>query len=111
MSKSNFLIPLVNIPQSFVINLAGVNYTMTVKWNDSEQAGWVLDLADESGNPIAAGLPLITGADVLAGLDYLGINGNLIVWTDGDPTAVPTLDNLGVNSNLYFQTDVANNGS
>lgn len=110
MSLSNFLIPLTNTPQTFGINLAGVNYTLTVKWNDSDQAGWVLDIYDASQNPIACGLPFITGADMLVGLEYLEFQGALLILTDGDPYAVPTYDDLGVSSNLYFQTAVADNG-
>ena len=102
-----FLIPLTNIPQTFAIALGGKEYNMTCRWNDSPDAGWVLDFADALTNtPIVANIPLITGADCLEGLEYLGFNGQLIVFTDGDDTAVPTLDNLGVESNLYFQTDL-----
>jgi hypothetical protein len=97
-----FAIPLANIPQTFSIALAGANYNLTSRWNDADDAGWCLDIADENNNPLACNIPLITGADCLAGLEYLGIGGQLVVYTDGDPTAVPTLDNLGVNSNLYF---------
>lgn len=105
---SIFLIPLVNVPQSFVIPLAGVNYLMVCKWNDSPDAGWVFDLSNSDTNtPLVNNVPLITGADCLAGLEYLGINGQMIVATSGDPTAVPTLTNLGVDSNLYFLTSVA----
>lgn len=105
---STFLIPLTNLPQTFEIALGGVNYTLTSKWNDSPEGGWVLDIADtDTALPLACNLPLITGADVLAGLEYLGITGQLVVFTDGDDTAVPTLENLGVESNLYFLTDVA----
>lgn len=105
---TTFLLPLQNAPQVFDIALAGVNYTMACRWNDSPDAGWVLDLADsDTGVSIVANVPLITGADCLAGLEYLGINGQLIVFTDGDDTAVPTLENLGVESNLYFLTAVA----
>lgn len=104
---TTFILPLLNVPQTFDIALAGVNYTMTCKWNAAPDAGWVLDLADsDSGVPIVANVPLITGADCLEGLAYLGIRGQLIVFTDGDELAVPTLENLGVESNLYFQTDV-----
>lgn len=110
MALTNYLVPLSNIPQSFLVNLAGVNYTLTVKWNDSPDAGWILDIADDAQNPVVCGLPLITGADVLDGLAYLGIQGSLVVYTNGDANAVPTLDNLGANSNLYFQTSVPNNG-
>lgn len=101
-----FLMPLVNVPQVFEINLAGVNYIMTSKWNAAPDAGWVFDLADANTNtPIVANCPLITGADCLAGLEYLGINGQLRVFTDGNTDAVPTLDNLGIDSNLYFGTN------
>lgn len=106
---STFKLPLQNIPQIFEISLAGVDYLMTVKWNDAFEAGWQIDLADVTTNTsIVAGLPLIVGADVLSGLEYLGIEGRLIVFTDGDENAVPTLDNLGVESNLYFLTQAPN---
>lgn len=105
---STFILPLVNEPQQFEITLAGVDYLMTCKWNDAPDAGWVLDFADITGVPIAFNIPLITGADVLDGLQYLGFNGQMYVFTDGDDFATPTLLNLGVESNLYFITDVGN---
>lgn len=103
---STFKLPLVSTPQSFEISLAGINYILTIKWNDALEAGWEFDLADAITNlPIVAGIPLVTGVDCLAGLEYLGINGRFIVYTDGDDTAVPTLENLGVESNVYFLTE------
>lgn len=109
MAQSFFLVPLSNIPQSFQIVLAGITYLMVSKWNDAPDAGWVLDISDENDVPLACNIPLITGADCLDGLEYLGIQGNLYVNTSGNnPTAVPTLDNLGVDSNLYFATSVPN---
>lgn len=106
-----FIIPLTNVPQTFQIALAGVSYLMTVRWNDAADAGWQFDLQSADTNEyLLAGAPLITGADCLAGLEYLGIGGLFLVYTDGDATAVPTFENLGVESNLYFVTDVAANG-
>ena len=105
-----YLIPLTNVPQTFVVNLAGVNYTLTVKWNDMAQS-WYMDIADQSQNPLACGIPFVCGTDLLGQLGYLGIQGSLYVYTNGMPYAVPTLDNLGTNSNLYFETSVQNNGS
>jgi hypothetical protein len=103
---STFLIPLTNIPQSFEIALGGVNYTMTCRWNAALDAGWCFDLADaDSGVLIVSNVPLITGADCLSGLEYLGIPGQMVVYTDGNELAVPTYENLGVESNLYFLTD------
>lgn len=104
---SLFKVPVTNVPQVFEISLAGVNYLMTCKWNSADEGGWVLDLSDAASNEsIIANIPLVTGVNILDGLAYLGINGSLYVYTDGDETAVPTLENLGVESNLYFETDV-----
>ena len=101
-----FQFPLINAPQTFEINLAGVNYIMTSKWNPSEEGGWVFDLSDSATNsPLVANAPMITGVDCLSGLEYLGINGQIIAYTDGNPNAVPTYENLGLDSNLYFGTD------
>lgn len=103
---SNYEIPLVSEPQTFEIALGGVDYKLTNKWNPSADAGWVLDISDTIGNPIAANIPLITGADLLEGLQYLELGGKLFVLTKGaNPFDVPTVDNLGTESSLYFQVD------
>src|SRR5258708_3501924 len=105
---TTFILPLQTVPQTFNINLANKPYLMTVKWNDADDAGWVADFADGNTNvAIVGNIPLITGADCLSGLEYLEFDGSLLVYTDGDSFAVPTLDNLGVEANLYFLTDVA----
>ncbi len=104
---TTFILPLVNVPQTFQIALGNVNYIMTCRWNNAADAGWVIDLADaDTAEPIASNIPLITGDDCLSGLEYLGISGKLSVLTDGNQFAVPTLLNLGVESNLYFVTSV-----
>lgn len=109
MALTNFLIPLVNDPQTFSITLLTTTYVFTCKWNDKSDAGWTLDIADSNNVPIVANIPLITGDDCLDGLGYLGIGGSLFVLTAGaSPFDVPTFTNLGTDSNLYFQTDVAN---
>lgn len=108
MNETPFIIPLTNVPQEFQIVLAGITYLMTAKWNDSEDAGWVLDIADQTDTPIACNIPLITGSDCLQGLAYLGIQGEFYVNSSGaDSTAVPTLDNLGNDAFLYFATAVS----
>lgn len=105
---NSFLIPLSNDPQQFDIQLGGINYILTCKWNNQPDAGWTLDIADDTGVPIVANLPLITGDDLLSGLGYLGIPGSLYVYTNGsNPFDVPTLDDLGIDSNLYFVSEVS----
>lgn len=108
MTLNNYLMPFVNVPQQFPITLAGVEYNITNKWNDIGQF-WCLDIEDSNNNPIVSNVPLITGADCLAGLGYLGIGGSLYVLTAGaSPFDIPTLYTLGVDSNLYFQTSNTN---
>lgn len=78
---------------------------MTCRWNDAMDAGWQIGFKDQlTGDNIVDNIPLICGVDLLAGLEYLGFGGQLVVYTDGDQNAVPTLDNLGTESNVYFIT-------
>jgi hypothetical protein len=100
---NNFLIPLSNTPQRFLITLAGVQYTLTCRWNAQADAGWILDIANSNQVPIVTNIPLIVGDDLLDGLEYLMFGGSLYVFNANDPNAVPTIDNLGTDSNLYFQ--------
>lgn len=102
---SLFVLPLTNAPQTFDVIIVGVNYRLSLVWNDQADSGWQFDLSNaDTLEVLVAGVPLITGASLLAGLDYLGFVGNLYAYTSGDITAVPTYDNLGVNSNIYLRT-------
>ena len=96
-----FLIPLQPTNQTLQITLAGVLYTLTVRWNDQNQA-WTLDIADANQNPIVSGIAVVTGQDLLAPYGYLNFGGQLIAQTTNDTDAVPTLANLGSAGNLYF---------
>ncbi len=101
---SLFKIPVTNEPQSFQIALAGKEYTCTCRYNYMIEAGWILDFSDvDTAEVIVTNIPLVTGVDLLDGLEYLGFGGKLFVRTDGDDFAVPTLENLGVESFLYFE--------
>jgi hypothetical protein len=97
-------IPLQANAQTFVIQLAGVTYGMTLRWNESNQT-WILDIADANGVALLQGIPLITGADLLAQYGYLGFGGSLYAQTDHDTFAPPTYANLGSDSHLYFVTN------
>ena len=104
---SVYIIPLQGLAETFEISLAGVLYKMAVKWNDSPvDGGWQLDIANgETDELIVGSIALVTGANLLENLDYLEFGGSLVVFTDGDKTAVPTFENLGTESNLYFVTE------
>lgn len=102
---ATYRVPLSPAPQRFAIALAKINYVLTVQWRESTEGGWFLDIADSSGVPILSGIPLVTGADLLAQFAYLNLGGQLIVRTDHATDEIPTFGNLGVDSNLYFVTE------
>ncbi|MBB3004356.1 hypothetical protein FHX57_006738 [Paraburkholderia tropica] len=93
-------IPLSAEPQTFNITLAGTTYGFTVRWN-VQNASWIIDIADSSGDAILSGIPMVTGADLLAQYGYLDFGFQLVAQTDNSPDTVPTYDTLGVTSHLY----------
>ena len=92
-------IPLIPKPQIVKVSLAGVIYTLTLVYRGM----WVLDIDDAIGAPIVSGLAIVTGADLLAQLAYLGLGGIMQVQSDGvNPDAVPTFANLGQQAHMYW---------
>lgn len=89
--------------QQMVLTMGNVVYTLTFKWNVALNA-WVVDIADENNNPIAQGIPIVTGADLLAQFPHLNFGGALIAQTDHDQDAVPTFANFGGTGHVYFVT-------
>ncbi|UNA00781.1 hypothetical protein ZHS_25 [Edwardsiella phage vB_EpM_ZHS] len=94
-------IPLSPEPQLFNIQLAGVTYYLTLRWNGEAEA-WRLDIAAQDRTPLLNGLLVVTGLDLLGQYAYLGFGGMLIVQTDADPDAVPTFENLGKEGHIFF---------
>lgn len=97
-------IPLSADPQTFNIALAGTTYGFNVQWN-VQNASWIIDIADASGNPIVSGIPMVTGADLLEQYAYLGFQFALVAQTDNAPDVVPTFETLGQTSHLYAITN------
>lgn len=102
MAKTYYEIPLTPDNQRFNIALAGVQYSVLLLWRTGPMAGWFIDISTVAGTPLVQGIPLVTGADLLAQYPQLGFGGELRVATDGNPDAVPTSTNLGSASHLYF---------
>lgn len=96
-----YRMPLLATPQTLSITLAGVVYNLNVYWCRQASA-WILDIADSANRPLLNGVPLVTGADLLAQYGYLGFGGQLIAQTDHNALLPPTFDNLGSAGNLYF---------
>ena len=86
-----FLLPLTNTPQRFEIELDGRLFILQCVWNE-EAPAWMLDLYDaETGEALFRSAPLVAGVDILKPYAYLGIKGQLFVYTDGAESEPPTL--------------------
>ena len=100
-----FEIPLSPDPQRFTITLGGVDYRLTVQYRKAGGAGWVLDIADASNQPLVRGLPLVTGVDLLGQYRHLEFGGRLWVQGSANPDDVPTFEDLGIGSHVFWVTD------
>lgn len=96
-----FEIPTQPQNQQFTVSLGGTTYTMRLKWNAANQS-WVMDLMDSQQNPILSGVPVVTGADLLAQFKYLGIAGAVVAQSDYDADEVPNYASLGSTGHLYY---------
>jgi hypothetical protein len=100
-----FEIPLSGTPQQFMMQFGDTTYQFVFIYRNASVAGgagWVVNINDNLGNPVVCGIPLVTGADLLAQYGYLAFNGAMVVLSDGVPQAVPTFDNLGTDSHVYW---------
>lgn len=102
---AQYIIPLSGGSETFSITLAGEERQLTVRWNDADQGGWMLDISEpDGGGDILCSLPLITGADILGPYEHLNLGGKLVVWSETSDSA-PTEDNLGNAVKLHFITE------
>ena len=95
-----FSVPALPTPQSFGISLGGLDLNMNLAFKGA--AGWVMDVANNVGDTLLSGVPLVTGGNLLEQFEHLGIPGGLWVQTKNAPDAVPTFDNMGVESFLFY---------
>lgn len=95
-------IPLSANNQKFSITILGTQYQMQVNWRG---AFWTLDISDSTSAPLVFGIPLITGADLLAQYQYLGFGFSLVVICDVSGQENPTEFDLGIQSHLLIVTE------
>lgn len=99
--STTYEIPLTPVPQTFSIDIKQKTYQLTFAFCDVESGFWTVSLEDNNGNSLVNGIPLITGADLLAQYRHLAFSFQLWCAVDGDPNAIPGFDNLGVSSHVY----------
>lgn len=98
-------IPVVpSQPQRFTTLFGGTSYNLRLTYDTAQDGCWILDIGDADGNLLVAGIPLVSGVDLLAQYAYMDFGGSLTVTTDRGAGEVPTFDSLGVTSHLYFVT-------
>lgn len=91
--------------QRFKQDLGGTTYNFRLTYNTAQDACWVMDIGDENSVILVAGIPLVSGVDLLAQYRHLGFTGSLVVTTDRGAGEVPTFDGLGETSHLFFIPD------
>lgn len=94
-------IPVTPTPQTFRVALNNTVYTWRIYWLVPFQC-WVLDIADLYENPLVNGIPLITGADLLAQFPNLVPGGLYVISDQMPPEIVPDYDHLGITGHIYY---------
>lgn len=103
---AQFEIPLAGYPETFSITLNGTIYQLTIQYRNASNGGWVLDIADLNGVALLSGIPMVTGADLLAPYAYLGIaaGSQITVVNSAGGDSAPTWANLGTDTHLLLVT-------
>ncbi|MDN8543373.1 hypothetical protein QZH36_18375 [Erwinia sp. BC051422] len=97
-------IPLTPDNQLFDISINNSDYKMRIIWRES---GWFLDLQNSDGGDIIAGIPLVTGADLVAQYAYLQLGFGLWLFSDSSGNTAPDQYDLGYTAHLCIITEAA----
>ena len=97
-------IPLTPQPQTLSVTFPnGTPVQLRLIYQFNDDACWLLDIADANGAFLVCGIPLVTGADLLAQYAYLGLGAKLFVTTDADLAEPPHWWNLGTSAHLWVE--------
>ena len=101
---AQYEIPLTPEAQSFSVNLAGVDYKMSLWWSSIANC-WNLDIFNKTGSAaILTSIPVVANTNLLSPYGYMNFGGSLIAQTDTDLMVAPTYENLGSTGHIYFIT-------
>lgn len=90
-------IPLLDRNQKFFIKLNKVNYQLKLVFRKR----WYLDIYQTSAEPIALGIPLVSGIDILNPFSHV-INGSMYVQNLNEDES-QSFSDLGTNIKLFWQ--------
>lgn len=98
-----YRIPVVPAAQTLRVQMGTAYYRLAFAFVDEAEGGWFLDLADDDGRTLLAGIPVLPFQDLLEPHAYHGIGVQLIVYTPGAPQTRPTFAGFGSDSVVIFQ--------
>ena len=93
-------ITLIPSSQKITIKLGANTYILVFIWRGIY---YVMDVYDRNNNPIATGLPIVTGVDITNQLSYLNIVGKMEVLNDANTDNDPSYTDLGILSHLMVE--------
>lgn len=93
------LIPLLNRPQKFSIQIKGITYQFELVWSNAELGGWTLTISKPDDTVLIAGIPLVTGIDLLAQYQHI-LNFSLYAATQDGSN--PPFAGLGTFTQLFY---------
>lgn len=97
-----FEIPLTPSPQDITVRLKEIEYRFHLRYWDADEGGWTLDIFDLNETCLVAGVPLVTGANLMEQFTDVNIGGGLWVSSALATEPTPTFANLGSTVKLYF---------
>ena len=98
-----YQIPLQATPQTLSVQFPNGNtYNLQTAFLFNQNPCWVMNIADANNNPLANGIPLVTGADLLEQFAYLGLGVSLYASTDGDQDIPPSWWDMGSTAHLWL---------
>lgn len=95
-------IPLTPDNQQFNIVINNTTWGMKIIWRET---CWIMDLMNSRNEPIIYGIPLVTGANLLAQYAPHKFGFALIVLCDDPAQTLPTKTDLGIASHLYIVSE------
>lgn len=96
-----FEIPLSTGAQKFSIRLGDNTLQIRLVWREAQGGGWFIDLFDNDGVELIAGIPLRCGRNLLEEHAHLGL-GSFTVSLDGENSRDPTYEEMGSKVQLYW---------
>jgi hypothetical protein len=105
VTKSAFDLPVQPYPMIFGISVRDVSYGFRTQYRETPEGGWLMDLMDGNALPLARGIPLVSGLDLMYQFNHLNLGFALVtLCLDGRTT--PTYESLGIEDRLVLVIEI-----